>query len=177
MGVIDIFALAAALSVFAIACNGTGSPAEADAIQANGSQDAEADPADELSTGANASSSYLQFNQRFIEGVSTTDLDLDDVDAVFWHVFSKLPDQVTVYPSENYYYFILYVDRKQIWGNIRLPAGKRERGIPSFAHFEYKDSPYVTTPRVRKSKMFTIADRLEIEELDRFEFLVSYKGK
>jgi len=174
---IGMVALAATLSAFMIACSGTGSPVEADVIPANGGPDAGAGRAGEFSTGANPSSTYLQLNQRFIEGVSTTDLDLDNVDAVFWHVFSKLPNQVMVYPSENYYYFILYVDRKQIWGNIRLAAGKRERGILSFAYFEYKESPYVTAPRVRKSKMFTIADDLEIEELDRFEFLVSYKGK
>jgi ABC-type uncharacterized transport system auxiliary subunit len=47
-------------------------------------------------------SSYLLFNQRFIEGTSKVGLDLDDVDAVFWKVFSGLPDAVTVYPSENY---------------------------------------------------------------------------
>ena len=122
-------------------------------------------------------SSYLLLNQRFIEGVSTITLDLDDEDAVFWQVFSSLPSEVVVYPSENYYYFILYVGRKQIWGNIRLPAGKREQGILSFAYFEYKESPYVTDPRVRNSKLFTIADGLDIEELDRFSFLVRFNGK
>ena len=47
----------------------------------------------------------------------------------------------------------------------------------SFAYFEYKESPYVTEPRVRKSKIFTPADGMVIEELDPFKFLVRYGGK
>ena len=52
-------------------------------------------------------SPYLLFNQRWIEGQSSQSLDLKDVEAVFWQVFSRLPEEVMVYPSENYYYFIL----------------------------------------------------------------------
>ena len=41
---------------------------------------------------------YLLFNQRWIEGMSSDAVDLEDVDAVFWQVFSGLPEEVTVYP-------------------------------------------------------------------------------
>ena len=47
----------------------------------------------------------------------------------------------------------------------------------SFAYFEYKESPYVTEPRVKRSKFFTDADGLLIKELDRFTFQVRYNGK
>ena len=44
---------------------------------------------------------------------------------MFAHVFSRLPDEVTVYPSENYYYFILNVDGRQIWGtSVSTQAGE-----------------------------------------------------
>lgn len=121
-------------------------------------------------------STYLLLNQRWIEGLRS-DVDLDDVDGMFLHVFSRLPEQVTVYPSENYYYFILHVDGKQIWGNIRLAAGRRERGVLSFAYFEFRESPYVTNPRIQRSKFFTDADGLLIDEIDRFTFKVRYSGK
>ena len=114
---------------------------------------------------ANSPSSYLLFNQKLVEGLTTESVDLSDVDAVFWHIFSRLPDEVTVYPSENYYYFIMYTDRRQLWGNIRLAAGRRERGVLSFAYFEFRETPYVTEPRVSASKFFTNADGLLIEEL------------
>ena len=82
-----------------------------------------------------------------------------------------------VYPSENYYYFILYVKKRQIWGNIRLAAGRRERGVLSFAFFEYRESPYVTEPRATRAKFYTDADGLSIQELDSFTYLVRYNGK
>ena len=82
---------------------------------------------------------YLLFNQRWIEGLTVDTVDFEDVDAMFWHVFSGLPDEVVVYPSENYYYFIVYLGGRQFWGNIRLPAGRWDRGVLSFGYFEFKE--------------------------------------
>ena len=121
-------------------------------------------------------STYLLLNQKLVEGLRS-EVDLEDVDEMFWHIFSRLPDHVTVYPSENYYYFILHVGGRQIWGNIRLAAGRRERGVLSFAYFEYRGSPYVTEPRIQRSKFFTDADGLVIEEIDRFTFRVRYNRR
>ena len=64
-----------------------------------------------------------------------------------------------------------------MWGNIRLPAGRRDRGILSFAYFEFKESPFVIEPRVRKSKLYTIADDLVVEKLDSFTYTVEYRDK
>ena len=120
---------------------------------------------------------YLVFNQKWLEGLRSKSLDVENVDEVFTFVFSSLPDEVVVYPTENYYYFKLFVDGKQLWGNIRLAAGRRERGVLSFAYFEFKESPYVTEPRLVRNKFFTDADGLRIEELDRFTFKVRFDGK
>ena len=130
-----------------------------------------------LQAGVSEDSTYLLFNQKLVEGLTTQSVDLSDVDAVFWHIFSRLPDEVTVYPSENYYYFIMYTDRRQLWGNIRLAAGRRERGVLSFAYVEFRETPYVTEPRISLSKFFTDADGLSIEELDPFTFKVRYNQK
>lgn len=170
-----IAAIAVTLVALLTGCGGAASPADAGVVSADSAAEPQIAGA-AAAVNQDASNSYLLLNQRLIEGVSTTTLDLDDAEAVFWHIFNKLPDEVMVYPSENYFYFTLYVDRKQIWGNMRLPAGKRERGVLSFAYFEYKESPYVTEPRVRKSKMFTPADGMVIEELDPFKYLVRYGG-
>jgi len=122
-------------------------------------------------------STYLLFNQKLVEGLTSEDVDVTDVDAVFWHVFSRLPDEVIIYPSENYYYFVMYTGKRQLWGNIRLAAGRRERGVLSFAFFEYRETPYVTEPRVSLSKFFTAADGLIIDELNPFKFQVTYDKK
>jgi len=171
------FFLLLTLAALLAGCGGSGSPGNADIVSADGGNGPEPVASIKSAPDQASGSSYLLFNQRFIEGVSTIGLDLDDVDAVFWRVFSGLPGQVTVYPSENYYYFIMYEERKQLWGNIRLPAGKRDRGILSFAYFEFKESLFVTDPRVRNSKIFTIADDLVIDKLDDFTYNVSYRDK
>ena len=122
--------------------------------------------------------SYFSTNQIWVEGLSADDVDLEDVDAVFWHVFSRLPEQVTVYPSENYYYFILMQQGRQIWGNIRLAAGYRERGELSFAYFEFDEFP--TVPKVRgftRAKMYTAEDGVTITSEDDFTWVVGYNDR
>jgi hypothetical protein len=120
---------------------------------------------------------YLLFNEQWLEGLASNPVDLEDVDAVFWHIFSRLPDEVTVYPSENYYYFKMYIDGKQFWGNIRLPAGRRDRGVLSFAYFEFKESPLQVSTRMTRSKYYTKADGIVIEQIDKFTYLVDYIDK
>ncbi|MBV7332870.1 hypothetical protein KFU94_32515 [Chloroflexi bacterium TSY] len=127
--------------------------------------------------GAGAPGSYLLRNQRWVEGLRTDVIDLEDVDEVFWHVFSSFPNEVTVYPSENYYYFILYVNGRQIWGNVRLPAGRRDRGVLSFGYFEFIEFPSGGESGLSKSKFFTRADGLIIDKVDRFTYDVSYDDK
>ena len=120
---------------------------------------------------------YMLFNQRLVEGLYHSDIDIQDVDDVFWFIFSRLPDEVTVYPSENYYYYIMYVNGQQYWGNIRLPAGRRDRGVLSFAYFEFIDYPNVAGTGFSRAKYFTEADGLRIEEVDPFTWIVHYNRK
>ena len=131
----------------------------------------------EIPESSSGEAPYILFNQRWIETLSSDVLDLNDVDAVFWHVFSGLPKEVTVYPSENYYYFIFYQEGRQVWGNIRLPAGRRDRGVLSFGYFEFRESPFGTSERLQRSKFFTLADGLIIDRVDGFKYVVHYGGK
>jgi len=118
---------------------------------------------------------YLLLNQRFIEGVYAK-LDIEDIDGVFWFVFSNLPDQVYVYPTENYYYFIFYAAGRQFWGNIRLPPKEREQGMLVFAYFEFRETPSGGRGFTRV-KYFGPRDGVKIEKLERFKYKVTYKGK
>jgi len=121
-------------------------------------------------------SPYLSTNQQIIEGFSADAIDPEDIDAVFWHVFSRLPEQVTVYPSENYFYFQLSVGGRQFWGNIRIAAGYREQGILSFAYFEFAEfSPLPN--QFTRSKLYKEKDGLELEKIDHFTYLVRYQEK
>lgn len=120
---------------------------------------------------------YLLFNQRMIEAATQTELDITDVDAVFTRVFHGLPDEVIVYPSENYYYFVLHAGQRQIWGNIRLPAGAREQGELSFGYFEFVEFPWRAGEGLSGSKFYNADDGVAVTELDRFTYGVRYQGK
>lgn len=120
---------------------------------------------------------YLTTNQRLNEGLGSTELDIRDVDVMFTTVFASLPEEVTVYPSENYYYWIMYVDGRQIWGNIRLAAGHRELGELSFAYFEFDEFDYMSDRGVTRAKVFAADDGVIVTKIDHFTYTVAYLNK
>lgn len=121
---------------------------------------------------------YVTFNQNIIEGLGSGGIRLNDPTSVFAYVFTRLPDEVVVYPSENYYYFILQVEGRQIWGNIRLPTGQREDGYLSFGYFEFIEFPTVPPPTsISGSRFYDAEDGVFVEELDPFTYTVEYEGK
>ena len=122
----------------------------------------------------------IAFNEHLLEGWAS-ELDLEDVDAVFEHVYSRLPDEVKIYPSENYYYWKLAVGGRNVWGNIRLPAGRRDRGVVSFGYAEFDEFPSLTPSsrrdRLARSKYFTKADGLLLTKKDRFTYEIDFADK
>jgi hypothetical protein len=121
--------------------------------------------------------SYLFLQQWGNEGYYKDEVDVEDVDAYFWHIFAKLPEEVTIYPSENYFYFVDYISGRQIWGNIRLPAGRRERGVLSFGYSEFTEFPSSAGNYVSRSKYFTEGDGLSLKSKDPFTWLVTFNKK
>jgi hypothetical protein len=121
--------------------------------------------------------SLLILERHLLEGYCTEGVDLEDVDAYFWHIFSRLPDEVTIYPSENYFYFVDHVAGRQIWGNIRLPAGGNG-GVLSFGYSEFIEFPSGYGQHLSRSKYFTEGDGLVIRQgRDPFEWRVTYNKK
>jgi hypothetical protein len=85
-----------------------------------------------------ASRPELRTNQQFIEELNLTGepgFDVNDLKAVFRFIFSSLPDEIRVYPTENYYYFNFYHQGIKYAGNLRLAAVDRDKGILHFAYF------------------------------------------
>jgi len=122
---------------------------------------------------------YFYRNQQWIEGFykDPEGVNLEEIETVFWHVFGKLPDQVMVYPSENYYYYGLHINGRQLWGNIRLAAGYRDLGELSFAYFEFNEFASPGYNRFTRAKIFTSADNISVKKIERFTYDVSYRGK
>ncbi len=121
--------------------------------------------------------SYLFRNQKWIEGMRSPTVDLENVDAVFWHIFSQLPADVVVYPTENYYYFVLYANHRQVWGNMRLPIWQSDEGVLSFAYFEFTDFPGESYSRFTKHKMYGPGEGVTIKKTGHFTYQVTYKER
>lgn len=130
----------------------------------------------------------VAFHQYFIEGQyfapDPTKLDLENTEAVFQHVFLALDSAVVVYPTENYYYFVLNVDGKPIWGNLHLAPETRDAGLIDFAYWEFKDlprgkagQPDLANDRSVKYRQFGKSDGLAIKKLTDLQYQVSYRGK
>ncbi len=87
-------------------------------------------------------------HQSYVEDLNrTSGLNLADPISVFGFVLGSLPETVTVYPTENYYYFHFVYAGARYAGNIRLDNVDREKGKLHFAYFEelaeWKDQPPV----------------------------------
>lgn len=121
----------------------------------------------------------IQLNEDLIKGwyAQPEKLDITEPDDVFTHVFNGLPKEVTILPGENYYYWKLIVDGRNIWGNIRLPSGRRERGVLSFGYAEFNPFPSRSGQRFSRAKYFTKADGLLMKEVDPFTYDVTFGEK
>ena len=117
----------------------------------------------------------VSFNQKFIEGLYTK-VDTDNTDLIFNLVFSRLSDTVIVYPTENYYYFSLNMRGKTLWGNLRLDAVDRDRGIIHFGYFEYDENGR-HQDREGHEKAYSARDGVLVKRVERFLYSVSYRGR
>jgi len=118
----------------------------------------------------------LETNQAYVEEVTrTTTLSVNDPIAVFAFVLNSLPDQVKVYPTENYYYFSFLHNGKRYAGNIRLDASNRDEGKVIFGYYEelseWRDESPVTHIILDTSQGVTL------EKVERLVYRVSYGTK
>jgi hypothetical protein len=82
---------------------------------------------------------------------------------------------VTVYPTENYYYFKFVYQNVTYAGNIRLDRSDRDEGKLHFAYYEdlaeWKDQPPV------KYVTLDMTEGVAVEKLDRLTYRVSHRAK
>ena len=85
---------------------------------------------------APAAARSVHTNQSDLEEIAArSDLEIDNLKAVFAYLFASLPQRVKVYPTENYYYFRFYHNGVPYAGNFRLDAADRDKGVIDFAYF------------------------------------------
>ncbi|PIR74768.1 MAG: hypothetical protein COU35_00625 [Candidatus Magasanikbacteria bacterium CG10_big_fil_rev_8_21_14_0_10_47_10] len=126
-----------------------------------------------------ASGRQVLFNQHIIEDVRSNEMALDDPLTVFGFVFSHLPPQVQVYPTENYYYFTFWANGQEIHGNMRLDAADRDEGLLSFGYFGQHGNPEQAHDLEATSQFRQLgsSDGVQVERLADLAYAVTYRGK
>jgi hypothetical protein len=115
-------------------------------------------------------------HQSYVEDVlKTFSLPIEDARAVFAYVLQSLPEQVKIYPTENYYYFRFVHDHSQYAGNIRLDPVARDQGKVHVAYSidfaEWKDED----PAFHM--LLGPAEGVTVEKLGPLLYRVSCNGK
>ncbi len=126
-----------------------------------------------------AAEPLLDLHQPLVEAWQATGLDVRNSDAVFAWVFRHLPPEVTVYPTENYFYWRLSVAGREIRGNFRPASGLREKGIISFAYAEWLAFPddLLEEGRLSIARKLGAEDGVTVTCPDAFTCDVSCEGK
>jgi len=117
-----------------------------------------------------AYSGILLTNQQLIEATHAL-CGLESEIGFFDVVFNKLPDTVTVYPSENYYYFEMICDGRIVRGNIRLDVRDRDRGI---IHFAYHN---VGNDEAQHYRVFDSRDGMLLTRISGTIYKMSFHGR
>lgn len=117
----------------------------------------------------------VQTNQLYVEQIQKTgDLAVDDLNAVFAFVFASLDTDVTVYPTENYYYFSFFQAGVRYAGNIRFDVRHRDLGQ---IHFSYYRDSQVGAAGTVLHKLLGADDGVTVIKSAPLIYGVSYAGK
>ena len=120
--------------------------------------------------------SGITFNQDYLEDLFITrEIKIDDIPAVFSHVFAALPAQVNVYPTENYYYFSFLHGGVSYSGNFRLDVRDRDEGILHFVYFNQAEA--WNSELTVQYRALSLADGVKVEKLRDLVYRVEYGGK
>lgn len=120
----------------------------------------------------------LYTNEQYING-QFTKVTVDSPKEVFNYVYQSLPDEVTVYPSENVYYFRTPLFGKNYDGTITFYPRDRDSGRLGFGYvnrMEHRDiQKYFKMSG--GSYDFTEKDGLLLKKINNNEYTIDYHNK
>jgi hypothetical protein len=119
----------------------------------------------------------LLTNQNYVEELRRPgSVALDDPLQVFAFVLASLPARVTVYPTENYYYFKFVQDGHQIGGSIRLAKADRDQGKVHFGYYQVL-TDWKSEFGLNKYEVLDAGRGVGVEQVEPLIYRVSYQGK
>ena len=118
----------------------------------------------------------MKTNQTWIETLKLNkDVQVNSVENTFKMVFSNLPSEVFVYPTENYYYFTFSAGGVTFAGNLRLAAQDRDDGVIHFAVF--KQANQANKAGKMMYKALVAADGVAVKKESKFSYKVTHGSK
>lgn len=124
----------------------------------------------------NRAENGVSLNQTYLESVlDSRNMDIGNIMDVFQHVFSSLPDEVTVYPTENYFYFQFGYRGLLYAGNMRLDVGDRDEGVVHFAYFNLFED--WNAELMTEYRPLNANDGVVIEKLEDLKYQISFRGR
>ena len=118
-------------------------------------------------------------NDAFISGLHTG-LHLDSADEVFDYVMDQIGEEVTVYPSENYYYFKFPASGKTVTGSLHLILNDPENMSIGLGYVHKIEDKHRQKDYAMPGESLYYEDGdgvVEMEMIDDFTCLVNYKDR
>ena len=118
----------------------------------------------------------VTFNQNYLESaLRDGNFNIADPMEVFSHVFNALEERITVFPTENYYYFT-FGHRGQIYsGNMRLDVKDRDSGVLHFAYFNQPED--WNSELITEYRALNINDGVKVEKIEDLVYRATFRGK
>ena len=118
----------------------------------------------------------LQTNQAYVDQLLLPKtLGVKNVSSVLSFILNRLPDEVLVYPTENYYYFNFLHNGLKYAGNLRLDASDRDAGKIHLAYF-VADTEWSDISS-GKSVTLSLTQGVKVDRIDPLKYRVSFRGR
>ncbi len=117
-------------------------------------------------------------NDAFINGLYQRGPDISNAKEVLGYILERLPSEVTIYPSENYYYFTFTAKGKLFKGSLSLFTHNRDSGVVDIGYIEVKDNirqHYL--PSSGGYGLYTAKDSFFLKKINDFCYSLSYRNR
>ncbi|WP_303435493.1 hypothetical protein [Tenacibaculum sp. 1_MG-2023] len=121
----------------------------------------------------------IDLNQEYIEQLlsSSSQINIEKHLEVFENIFNSLPNEVTIYPSENYYYFEFVSNGINFQGNIGLFHDELLKGQVNFGYYVKSGHVFSDMDDIYKYYSLGKKDGLTVKRIDAYTNSIEYKGK
>jgi hypothetical protein len=114
-------------------------------------------------------------NQQYIDDLTRpVTLPLDDPKAMLSFILESIPDEVKVYPTENYYYFKFVHAGVPIAGNLRLDPRVRDQGTVQFGYYE--DNADWKKDGLEQALELGAKQNVLVERVENLLYRITYQG-